>query len=73
MTHDERVKLIKDMQDVLDAEIAQAKAPRDRIQALKAALAVERVMTWFGVELNLRNEGLIETLKNHNKDCGRSP
>jgi hypothetical protein len=63
MTHDERCKLIKDSQDVYDAEIAKARTQRDRIAALQAALAASRVLTWYGIELALRNDKEIASLE----------
>jgi hypothetical protein len=67
MTHDERVIMIKRMEDALDAEVGEAKTPSQRIAALRAALAVDRALVWYGVELSQRNERLIEILEDHNK------
>jgi hypothetical protein len=63
MTHEERCRLIRDSQDVCDAEIANARSSSDRIKALRCALAVARMNQWFSLERDWHNEKQIAALE----------
>jgi hypothetical protein len=63
MTHDERVKLYTGMQAAFDEELAGAKPQHKRIAVLEAALAAERVLVWFDLDLIHSLQERISTLE----------